>query len=402
MRAAAIRVNVRGARFRRLLLLAGILLIAFNLRPTLASVGPLVDDIRAATGLSSTALGLLTTLPLLAFAAVSALTPWVTRALGFGGALLAGLVLIGAGGVLRAVGGVTLLFAGTALLGVGIALGNVLIPALVKRDFAHRSGSLTGMYSAIMALGASLAAGVSVPLAEVIGWRGVLAAWALPTIPAILLWIPQLKASPRPRRAVGESEGPPRRLLRSSLAWQIAAFMGLQSMTFYVLLAWLPDLLQSGGMSASGAGWMLSISQATGILGSAAVPVLAGRLPDQRSSVWLMGAIEAVGLAGLSIDALSGLTWLWVGLMGIALGGTFGLALLFLVVRSPDTETTTRLSGMAQAIGYGLAAVGPVLVGLLYDLTMAWTLPLLFLAVVLIGKVVTGLLAARDAVIEPA
>lgn len=399
---AAIRVDIRGPRFRRLLLLAGILLIAFNLRPTLASVGPLVDHIRAATGLSSTALGLLTTLPLLAFAAVSALAPRVTRALGFGGALLAGLVLIGAGGVLRAGGSVTLLFSGTALLGVGIALGNVLIPALVKRDFAHRSGSLTGMYSAIMALGASLAAGMSVPLAAVIGWRGVLAAWALPTIPAILLWIPQLKASGRPRRPVQEPVGPLRRLLRSPLAWQIAAFMGLQSMTFYVLLAWLPDLLQSGGMSASGAGWMLSISQATGIFGSAAVPVLAGRLPDQRSSVWLMGAIEGVGLAGLSIDALSGLTWLWVGLIGIALGGTFGLALLFLVLRSPDTETTTRLSGMAQAIGYGLAAVGPVLVGLLYDITLSWTLPLLFLAVVLIGKVLSGLLAARDAVIQAA
>ena len=379
-----------------MLLVAGILLIAFNLRPTLASVGPLVEQIRAATGLPNTALGLLTTLPLIAFAAISALAPRVTRALGFGGALLAALLLIGVGGAIRGAGTVALLYGGTALLGVGIALGNVLIPALVKRDFAHRSGSLTGMYSSVMAFGASIAAGISVPLTAVLGWRGALSAWAIPTIPAILVWLPQLKASPRPPRRGTAPLAPPQRLLRSPLAWQVAAFMGLQSTTFYVLLAWLPDLLQSGGMSAAGAGWMLSLSQATGIVGSAAVPALAGRLPDQRASVWLMGGFEGAGLIGLSIPALAGLTWLWVGLIGVALGGTFGLALLFLVLRSPDTETTTRLSGMAQAIGYGLAAIGPVLVGLLYDVTLSWMVPLGFLAVVLVGKVTMGLLAGRE------
>ncbi|WP_412061759.1 MFS transporter [Rubrivirga sp. IMCC45206] len=379
----------------RALLVAGIVLVALNLRPALAGVGPLVADIRLATGLSNTALGLLTTLPLLAFGVVSAFTPVVTRRLGVGGALGLALVLIGVGTGVRWVPSVALLFGGTALLGVGIALGNVLLPAIVKRDFAERSGPMTALYSSAMGLGAAAAAGVSVPLASALGWRGALGVWAVLAAAALAVWIPQVRRRvPTARR--GTIVDSLRDLGRSRLAWAVALFMGLQSLAYYVLLAWLPDLLQSQGSGAAEAGWMLALSQAAGIAGSAVVPIWAGRRPDQRPIVWALAVAEAVALAGLM---LPGGTWaaLWVTIIGFVLGGSFGLSLLFLAIRADTPETAAELSGMAQSVGYLVAAVGPALFGGLHDLTGGWVVPILSLAVVLVAKVAAGLPAARDA-----
>ncbi len=393
------RTRASRPALHRTLLVTGIVLVAINLRPSLAGVGPLVGDIRAATGLSNTALGLLTTLPLLAFGVVSTLTPLVTRRLGVEGAIGAALLLIGTGTAVRAVPSVALLFSGTVLLGVGIALGNVLLPTLVKRDFAHRSGSMTSLYSSAMGLGATLAAGTSIPLAGAFGWRGALGAWAVLALAALAVWLPQMlkKSEARPLARPGAAL---RRVLGSPRAWQIALFMGLQSLTFYVVLAWLPDLLQSRGLGAAEAGWMLALSQATGILGSATVPVWAGRRADQRRIVgWLVGA-EAVALAGLALPAV-GMTALWVGLLGAVLGGTFGLSLLFLVLRAPEAETATALSGMAQSVGYLVAAVGPALFGLLHDLAQGWTVPLVALFAVLAGKAVVGFGSGRPGVVSP-
>lgn len=390
---AATGVAVQKDR-QRALLVAGVVLVALNLRPALAGVGPLVADIRVATGLSNTALGLLTTLPLVAFGLLSAFTPVVTRRLGVEGALGLALVLIGAGTAVRAVPPGALLFGGTAILGVGIALGNVLLPALVKRDFAERSGPMTSLYSSAMGLGATVAAGVSVPLAGVVGWRGALAAWAGLAVLALVVWLPQLgrRALPRPRGTALDSL---RDLGRSRLAWAVALFMGLQSLTFYVVLAWLPDLLQGRGLAPEAAGWMLALSQAAGIAGSAVVPLWAGRRPDQRRIIWWLAAVEALALGGLLLPS-GALAGLWVSLLGFVLGGSFGLSLLFLAIRADTPETAAELSGMAQSVGYLVAAVGPFLFGALHDLTAGWTVPLLSLVAVLGLKVAAGLPAARD------
>ncbi|MDT7857374.1 MFS transporter [Rubrivirga sp. S365] len=378
----------------RALLVVGIVLVALNLRPALAGVGPLVADIRLATGLSNTALGLLTTLPLLAFGVVSAFTPVVTRRLGMEGAIGLALVLIGGGVAVRAVPSVALLFAGTVVLGVGIALGNVLLPALVKRDFSDRSGPMTSLYSSAMGLGATVAAGVSVPLAAAVGWRGALGAWALLAAAALAVWAPQLRRRTRTARR-GTVLDSLRDLGRSRLAWAVALFMGLQSLAFYVILAWLPDLLQSRGLNAEEAGWMLALSQAAGIAGSAVAPLWAGRMRDQRPIIWTLAVLEAVALAGL-LFAGTTLVGVWVGLLGFVLGGSFGLSLLFLAIRADTPETAAELSGMAQSVGYLVAAVGPALFGGLHDLTGGWTVPLLSLVVVLVVKVAVGLPAARD------
>ncbi len=375
-------------------LVAGIVLVALNLRPALAGLGPLVADIRVATGLTNTTLGLLTTLPLLAFGVVSAFTPVVTRRVGVEGALGLALVLIGLGTAVRASPSVALLFGGTVLLGVGIALGNVLLPALVKRDFAERSGPMTSLYSSAMGVGAAVAAGVSVPLAGLLGWRGSLGAWAVLAAAALVVWLPQLRRRVVPARR-GTTLDSLRTLGRSRLAWAVALYMGLQSLAFYVVLAWLPDLLQSRGLDAAGAGWMLALSQAAGIAGSAVVPLWAGRLADQRRIVWALAVVEAVALGGLLLPSA---TWaaVWVSLLGFVLGGSFGLSLLFLAIRADTSETAAELSGMAQSVGYLVAAVGPALFGALHDWTAGWTVPLLSLAVVLGAKVAVGLPAARD------
>lgn len=374
-------------------LVAGIVLVALNLRPALAGLGPLVADIRAATGLSNTALGLLTTLPLLAFGAVSVLTPVATRRLGVEGALALALLLIGLGTGVRAAPSVGLLFGGTVVLGVGIALGNVLLPALVKRDFADRQGPMTALYSSAMGLGAAAAAGVSVPLADAVGWRGALGVWAGLAAVALVVWLPQVRrrTMPRPRGTALDSL---RDLGRSRLAWAVALYMGLQSLAYYVILAWLPDLLQSRGLDPSQAGWMLALSQVAGIAGSAVVPLWAGRMPSQRRIIWVLTAIEAVALVGLLVGVAG--VGVWVSLLGFVLGGSFGLSLLFLAIRADTPETAAALSGMAQSVGYLVAAVGPFLFGAIHDLTGGWTIPLLLLAVVLAAKVAAGLPAARD------
>ena len=379
----------------RALLVAGVVLVALNLRPALAGVGPLVADVRLATGLSNTALGLLTTLPLLAFGVVSAFTPVVTRRVGVEGALGLALVLIGGGVAVRSAPAVALLFGGTVVLGVGIALGNVLLPALVKRDFAERSGPMTALYSSAMGLGATVAAGVSVPLAAAVGWRGALGAWAVLAAVALAAWVPQVRRRTLPRRR-GSTWDALRELGRSRLAWAVALFMGLQSLTFYVVLAWLPDLLQGRGLAPGAAGWMLALSQAAGVAGSALVPVWAGRRRDQRRIVWALAGLEVVALGGLLAPG-GAAVGVWVSLLGFVLGGSFGLSLLFLAVRADTPETAAELSGMAQSVGYLVAAVGPFLFGALHDVTGGWTVPLLSLVAVLALKVGAGLPAARDA-----
>jgi len=377
------------------LLLAGILLIAIYLRPALASVGPLIEDIRQATGLSNTMLGLLTTLPLLCFAVVSTLTPFFTKRFGIGGTLLGALVLLVIGIFIRSLDWVPALYLGTLFLGVAIAFGNVLLPGLTKRNFAKKPGFITSLYSSTMAVGASLAAGLSVPLANELklGWQGSLRFWMFLALIAVVMWLPQLWRLKKfnPKRSYLEAL---KSMGKSTLAWKVALFMGLQSFTFYVILAWLPDILISRGYDAVFAGWMLSLSQVTGVLGSLLIPFLAGKRKDQRTIVTSLIIIEIIALLGFIFSAWGAVEF-WIGLIGFVLGGTFGLALLFIVLRSKDAEGATELSGMAQSIGYLIAAVGPFIFGSLFDLTGNWELSLSLLIVCGVLKLFMGLGAGK-------
>ena len=386
------------SRLRSLLLVLGIMVLAANLRPALTGVAPLIGEIRADTGISYGVAGLLTTLPLLAFALLSPVAPLVARRFGMERALLASLLVLAAGILLRWAEAVAALFLGTAILGAAIALGNVLLPGLVKREFPEHAGLMTSVYTASLGISAALAAGVSVPLAQLngIGWRGALAVWAVPAFLAGVAWLPQLGRSDRPADAVARRPPATRDLWRSPLAWQVTLFMGLQSLAYYVTLTWLPEILQDGGMDASGAGWMLGLSQAVAILAMFLAPVMAERKPSQRRVVAVAVGMSGTGVLGLLV-AGSTATTLWVVLLGLGQGASFSLALTFFALRAPDHEHAAALSGMAQSVGYRLAAGGPFLFGVLRDATGSWRVPLALLLAVTVCLLIAGGTPTRDA-----
>ncbi len=393
--------NLRSSsRLSTALLVTGIVLLAANLRPAITSVGPLIGDIRADTGISNGLIGLLTALPLLAFAALSPLAPRLARRWGMELTLLVSLIALAVGIVLRSLPSVAALFAGTALLGTAIAISNVLLPSLMKRDFPTRAGLMTSVYSTIMGGWAALAAGVSVPIAQGlgIGWRGSLACWALLAIVAIVVWLPQLRSH---RAGASERTGTTiRGIWRSPLAWQVTLFMGFQSLVFYAVVTWLSAILHDQGMNATSAGWIVSLFQLVGIPSTFFVPMLAGRRPSQRLLVVAIGILCLTAYAGL-LSTGNTLIPLWITLLGLGQGACISLALMFFILRTPDAAHAAELSGMAQSIGYLLAAAGPVLFGLLHDLTHAWTIPLLGLVAVTLGMLWTGLGAGRNATVRP-
>src|SRR5918995_1155895 len=237
------------SRLRGFLLVLGIVLLAANLRPALTGVPPLIGQIRADTGISNGVAGLLTTLPLLAFGLLSPIAPRVARLFGMERVLLASLLVLVAGILLRWAGAVEALFLGTVVLGAAIAVANVLLPGLVKREFPEHAGLMTSVYSTSLGISAALAAGVSVPLAQLagIGWRGALAGWAPPPPLAGVAWLPQLGRNDRPAEPSARNSPVVRDLWRSPLAWQVTLFMGLQSLSYYVTLTWLPEILQAEG-----------------------------------------------------------------------------------------------------------------------------------------------------------
>jgi len=274
----------------------------------------------------------------------------------------------------------------------------VLLPGLVKREFPEHAGLMTSVYSTSLGISAALAAGVSVPLAQLagIGWRGALAVWALPALLAGVAWLPQLGRSDHPADPAARSSPEVSDLWRSPLAWQVTLFMGLQSLSYYVTLTWLPEILQAEGMGAARAGWMLGLSQAAAIVTMFVAPMIAARRPSQRGVVGVAVGMSGVGALGLLV-AGSTVSTLWVVLLGFGQGAAFSLALTFFALRAPDPGHAAALSGMAQSVGYLLAAGGPFLFGVLRDVTGTWRVPLALLLTVTICLLIAGIGAARDA-----
>ncbi len=386
------------SRLRSMLLVLAIVLLAANLRPALTGVAPLIGQIRTDTGVSNGVAGLLTTLPLLAFGLLSPVAPRLARRAGMERTLLASLLVLAVGILLRSAGAVWALFLGTAILGAAIVLGNVLLPGLVKRQYPERAGLMTSVYSTALGISAALAAGVSVPVAQLSGvnWRGSLALWALPALLAAVAWVPQLRRNDRPENTSVQTPHDVSGLWRSALAWQVTLFMGLQSLAYYVTLTWLPEILREEGVSAARAGWMLALSQAVAIVTMFLAPVIAGRRPSQQGVVVAAVALSGAGTFGLLV-AGSFASILWVVLLGLGQGACFSLALTFFALRAPDSQHAAALSGMAQTVGYLLAAGGPSFFGVLRDVTHAWTVPLVVLLAVTVCLLLAGLGAARDA-----
>jgi MFS transporter, CP family, cyanate transporter len=384
---------------RRVLLIVGFLLIAANMRAALTAIGPLLDTIRRETGLTAGQAGFIGTLPLLTFSAISPQVPALARRLGSDLMLWLAMVALAAGIVLRSLPVPGLLWAGTVLLGAAIAVANVLMPSIIKRDFPNRIGAATGVYTTVMGVLASTAAGVAVPLAGVLpgGWHTSLGCWAGFALVAVAAWSPQLRGHKETGHEEAEPEetDKPRAPWRSPLAWEVSAFMALSACGFYTMLAWFPSIVQNTGASEEYAGWMLFVYQLIGVVASASMPLVLSRLADQRPVAAGGALVAMVGYLGLLVAP--DLTLLWALVTGAGAGTLFFLALAFFSLRAADPRSSASLSGMGQSIGYLFAAVGPVVIGMLHDATGGWTVPLAVLATLAAGHAVVGLRAGRDA-----
>ncbi|ENY3013848.1 CynX/NimT family MFS transporter [Salmonella enterica] len=376
------------------LLIAGILMIATTLRVTFTGAAPLLETIRSDYGLSTAQTGLLTTLPLLAFALVSPLAAGIARRFGMERSLFAAMLLICAGIALRSLPSAALLFAGTAIIGCGIALGNVLLPGLIKRDFSQHVARLTGAYSLTMGAAAALGSALVVPLAlHGFGWRGALLMLMLFPLLAFLIWLPQWRttrsANLSSSRALHE-----RGIWRSPLARQVTLFLGLNSLIYYVIICWLPTILISHGYSEAQAGSLHGLLQLATAAPGLAIPLILPRFNDQRWIAALVSLLCAVGAAGLWF--VPGQAIIWTLLFGFGSGATMILGLTFIGLRASSAHQAAALSGMAQSVGYLLAACGPPVMGKLHDASGSWYLPLSGVTVLAIIMAILGLYAGRD------
>jgi MFS transporter, CP family, cyanate transporter len=369
-----------------------ITLVAANLRPALASVGPVLDDVRIDLALTGTLAALLVSLPVLCLGALAPAAPRLARRWGMEPIIAMVLGAIAAGLLLRVVGGTGLLFFGTVIASGAIAVANVLLPALIKRDFPKYSGAMMGVYTMAISGFAAVAAASTVPLGDLIGygWRGALGVWAILAVVALLLWMPCANAhTPPPATAPTRSS-----LLRHALAWEVTVFFGLQSLLFYSVLSWLPSIYRDHGYSPAEAGLVLSAVTFVQIPVSLLVPRFAARARDQRRYIMISTPLTALGLAGVLI-APTTLPYLWAMIIGVGLGSSFAIGLLLFVLRGRTAADTAELSAMAQTFGYLLAATGPLLLGAVHDATGSWSPPLALLLVFVVPQFLAGVLAGR-------
>jgi len=388
----------RDTRAERLLLLVGIVVLAFNLRPAAVSVGPVLDEIRTTLGMSAATAGVLTTLPVLAFAAFGALAPELARRIGVHRVTLVslGAVVLGLG--VRARTDQVALFLVMSLVALaGMATANVLLPSLVRLHFPTRVGLLTGVYTTSLALGLTLASGLTVPIAEGLGsWRWGLLAWAATALVAALPWVGLLRHDRSPDRVPHTVTL--RQVARTRIGWAMALFFGLQSLQAYSIFGWFAQVYRDAGFSPSTAGLLLGVITAMSIPLSFLIPSLASRLHDQTWLILGLVACYPVGYAGLVIAPVAG-AWVWAVLVGIA-ASVFPLALTLIGLRSRTSQGTAALSGFTQSVGYLISAVGPLGMGILYEVTGGWTVPLSALTVLALVQLGAGLAVARPSYVE--
>lgn len=384
--------ELRG-RAARIVLGASLVLIAFNLRPLFSSLSVLLPEVMRATGLSTAGASLLTTLPVLCLGLFAPFAPRLAQSYGAERALLGALALLAVGTGLRWFESVPLLFVATFLAGGAIAIGNVLLPGLVKRDFAGSAALMTGLYTMALCAGSAAAAGLTLPIERLVAgsWSGALAAWAVPTLLVLLIWIPQAlgsrqQVSHRGFRVVG--------LWRDRLAWQVTLFMGLQSALAYCIFGWLAPILRERGFDAATAGAIASVSVMAQVITCLAVPSVAVRLKDQRGVNVVLVAIAVVALLGILFAPTSTVLF-WAVLQGIGQGGLIAAAMTIIVLRSPDSHVAAHLSGMAQGVGYVLAAFGPLLVGLIRGWTGSFSESAFLFVALGLGAAIMGFGAGR-------
>ncbi|MFB4158440.1 CynX/NimT family MFS transporter [Geomicrobium sp. JSM 1781026] len=391
--------TTRSSRYYTYLLIIAILIIASTLRSPMTSVGPLIPFIRDDLDIANSTVGLLNTLPLIAFGLFSPFVPRISRKYGMEMTLLFAMLVLAAGIFVRSVGSVSLLLTGTVLLGLGIAVGNVLMPGLIKMSFPYRIGLMTGIYSVSMNVFGAFSSGVSVPLAtsEQFGWQGALQLWGILAVFAIVILLLRLPAILSEEKKVpGRVDNQPSQaLFKSKIAWAVTLYMGFQSFIPYSIFTWLPDMMLVKGFDATEAGWFMAIYQAGLIPATFIVPIIAAKMANQRALAFLSGVLLFTGLLGTMLST-SYLILAFLVLTGMGAGTTFSLAMVFFVLRTRTITESAQLSGMAQSVGYLIAATGPIALGSLADWSNGWTFPYLILMFVSACIALFGLVAGQN------
>ncbi|MFH9293023.1 CynX/NimT family MFS transporter [Streptomyces sp. NPDC017520] len=391
------------------LIAVGLVLAALNLRPAITSLGALLEEVREGLHMSGSVAGVLTSVPPLCFAVFGIMAPRLARRFGAGAVVCAGMAAIAAGLLIRPYIGSTAGFlAASALALMGIAVSNILMPVIVKRWFPDRVGTMTGLYSMALALGTALAAAVTVPVTGALGgdWRTGLVVWAVLAVVAVLPWIVLVRdrtpapgqPAPAPGPAAAPTGAPGLRITRSRTAWGLACFFGLQATAAYITMGWMPQIFRDAGVSAGTAGLLLAVTMAMGVPLAFVIPRVASRLKQQGPIVVVLGLCGLIGYGGLYLAPAAG-AWAWALLLGVA-NCAFPLALTMIGMRARSGAGVVRLSAFAQSTGYLISIPGPLLVGVLYQHSGGWGLPIALMAGLMVPQMVAGILAGRDRTIE--
>lgn len=388
------------SRAARLLVVVGIVALAFNLRPAAVSVGPVLDEVRATLHMPAPVAGVLTTLPVIAFAGFGALAPALARLLGAHRLALTALLAVVAGLGLRPWVHEAWAFLLLTLLALaGMATANVLLPSLVKLHFPHRVGRMTAVYTTAMAVGLTVSSMLTVPIAHQFspdGWRYGLVAWALTAAVAVVPWLGLLRHDSAPEEA--PHRWGLRAIARTRLGWAMALVFGLQSLQAYSIFGWFAQIYRDAGFSAATAGLLLGVITGASIPLSLVIPSITGRMRDPRLLFTALMACYPVGYLGLILAPVGG-AWLWAVAVGVG-ACTFPFVLTLIGLRAHTPAGTAAVSGFAQSVGYLIACVGPLGMGWLDDLTGGWTVPLLVLTALCVPQLLVGLYASRPRYIE--
>ena len=388
----------RQTRLGRILVLVGVLVLGFNLRPAAVSIGPVLPEVTGAMGMGPVQAGILTSLPVVAFGVFGAMAPALARRAGVHKVTLVALLAVVGGLAGRAlVGHASLFLALSAVALAGMAASNVLLPSLVKLHFPDRVGVVTSLYTTALAIGLTMASALTVPIGEELGsWRWGLGVWAATAAVAAVPWLLLVRHDAAPREAEeGVTLG---RVARTKLGWAMALLFGLQSAQAYTMFGWFAQVYRDAGFSATTAGLLLGVITGMSIPISLWAPAAAARAPDQRTLMLGLIACYPIGYLGLLLFPREG-AWLWAVLLGVA-AGVFPVVLTLIGLRSRTSAGTAALSGFTQGVGYAVSVIGPLGTGVLYAATDAWTVPLIALTII---AVVTGALStvvARPGYVE--
>ena len=386
-----------------LLLTVALILAACCLRSPITGVGSLTKMIQQELLLSKASAGMLTTIPLLAFAGISIVVGRISTKIGAGRVMLGSLILMAIGILLRSANQVTL-FIGTILIGIGIAFENVLIPAIIKAFYPSKIGLMTSVYTTTMAIFSGIAGGISVPLAIRYGWRKSLSFWIFLVLIATFLWIFERNRRIIPERNENEPNNHKERGLKTflgnSMTWYISLYMGIQSFIFFCFVAWLSAILQDNGFTVKTAGYYVSAFVLLGIPGSFLVPILASRRKSQSALGVGLGIIYCIGIIALLFGSYHPSLIVAIICCGFCSGGCISFPMALFGLHTKDASDAGTLSGIAQSIGYLIAAIGPAMLGSMYDVTGGWGIPLVLLLIMAASLILLGYLAGRNKIIE--